>query len=75
MSYDPASGSTSDVANFVMELYEEGYQASFLNAFRYAISSTHDQILVDGVKIGKHPLLCRVLKGAFHARPTYKTTA
>ena len=43
----------------------EGYQASSLNAFRSAISSAHDQI--DGMTIGKHPLLCLVLKGAFHA--------
>ena len=54
-----------------MELYEEGYQTSSLNAFRSTISSVHDQ--VDGVTIGKYPLLCCVLKGAFHAicRPPF----
>ena len=66
-SRNPISESASDVANFLAELYEEGYQASSLNSFRSAISSVHDQ--VDGVTIGKHPMICRVLKGAFNARP------
>ena len=66
-SRNPVSGPASDVANFLAELYEEGYQASFLNSFRSAISSAHDQ--VDGVAVGKHPLICCVLKGVFNARP------
>ena len=65
MSRKPVSGPASDVASFLVELYEEGYQASSLNAFRSTISWAHDQ--VNGVTIGKHPLLCSVLKGAFHA--------
>jgi len=65
MSRNLISGPTSDVANFPTELYEEGYQASSLNAFRSAISSARDQ--VDSMTIGKHPLLCHEPKGAFHA--------
>ena len=39
----PASGPTSDVANFLAELHKQrGYQSSSLNAFRSAISSVHD---------------------------------
>jgi len=60
-------GPTSDVANFLAELYSQGYQSSSLNAFRSVISSIHDQ--VDDVTIGKHPLICWVLKGAFITRP------
>jgi len=33
----PISGLTSDVANFLAELYEEGYKAISLNSFRSAI--------------------------------------
>jgi len=55
MSRNPVSGPTSDVVNFLTKLYDDGYQANFLNSFRSAISSGHDQ--VDGMKIGKHPLL------------------
>ena len=65
MSDNPVLGPTSDVASFLAEFYKEGYQASSLNAFRSAISSAHDQ--VDGMTVSKHPLLCLVLKGAFHA--------
>ena len=53
----------SDVANFLADLHGEGYQSSSLNVFRSAISSVHDK--VDGVEVGKHPMISRLLKGAF----------
>ena len=65
--FDPISGPASDVANFLADLFEQGYQSRSLNAFRSAISSVHDQ--VDGVAVGQHPTVCRLLKGAFHERP------
>ena len=64
---DPISGPISDVANFLANLHSQGYQTSSLNAYRSAISSVHDR--VDDVDVGKHPLISRLLKGAFHARP------
>ena len=64
---DPVSGPVSEVANFLADLHEEGYQSSSLNVFRSAISSVHDK--VDGVEVGKHPTITRLLKGAFHERP------
>ena len=64
---DPVSGPVSDVANFLADLHGEGYQSSSLNVFRSAISSIHDK--VDGVEVGKHPIISRLLKGAFHLRP------
>ena len=64
---DPISGPVFDVANFLAELHSQGYQTSSLNAYRSAISSVHDRI--DDMDVGKHPLLSRLLKGAFHARP------
>ena len=36
-----------------------------LNAYRSAISSTHEKL--DGVCVGEHPLVSRVLKGAFNS--------
>ena len=72
---DPVSGPISDVANFLADLHAQGYQTSSLNAYRSAISSVHDR--VDDMDVGKHPLVARVLKGAFHARPPlprYTTT-
>ena len=64
---DPISGPVSEVANFLADLHKEGYQSSSLNVFRSAISSVHDK--VDGVEVGKHPTITRLLKGAFHERP------
>ena len=64
---DPISGPVSDVANFLADLHSQGYQTSSLNAYRSAISSVHDR--VDDTDVGKHPLISRLLKGAFHARP------
>ena len=57
----------SEVANFLADLYREGYQSSSLNVFRFAISSVHDK--VDGVEVGKHTTITCLLKGAFHERP------
>ena len=66
-SRNPVSGPIADVANFLAHLHEEGYQSRSLNAYRSAISSVHDT--VDGVEVGKHPMISRLLKGAYHARP------
>ena len=64
---DPISGDVSEVVNFLAHLFQEGYQYRSLNAYRSAISSVHDK--VDGVSVGQHPLVARILKGAFNERP------
>ena len=59
----------------VMKPLMTSYQFRSLNAFRSAISSVHER--VDGIEAGKHPMITRLLKGAFHARPPlpcYKAT-
>ena len=61
---DPVLGPIEDVVNFLAHLYTEGYQ---LNAYRSAISSMHSPI--NGQSIGQHPLVSRLLKGAFQSRP------
>lgn len=48
-------------------LYEQGYQYWSLNSYRSAISSVHEKI--DGYEVGQHPLVTRLIKGAFHERP------
>ena len=54
------------MANFLAQLFEEGYQYWSLNAHRSAIGSVHEKI--DG-EVGKHPLIARILKGVFNKRP------
>ena len=59
---DPVSGPVSEVANFLANLYEEGYQYRSLNSYRSAISSANDR--VDGLSIGQYPLITRLMAGA-----------
>ena len=66
-SFDPVSGPLAEVANFLANLFEQGHQSRLLNAYRSAISSVHDR--VDGMEVEKYPIITRLLKGAFHARP------
>ena len=64
---DPLSGPIEDVVNFLADLFADGYQYQSLNAYRSAIPSTHEN--VNGVSVGSHPAVTRLLKGAFHSRP------
>ena len=64
---NPTTGPIEDVVNFLANLYKEGYKYRSLNAYRSAISSVHTK--VDGQPVGQHPLISRVLKGAFNERP------
>ena len=64
---DPVSGDINEVINFLAALYDEGYQYRSLNAYRSAISSVHEKI--DGYDVGQHPMVTRLIKGAFQERP------
>ena len=57
----------SEVANFLADLYKQGYQYSSLNSYRSAISSVHE--MVEGQSVGQHPIIARLMKGVFHDRP------
>ena len=73
---DPFSGPISEVANFLASLYKEGYQYNLVNAYRSAISSVHDK--ADGVPVGQHPIITRLIKGIFNVRlpiPRYSNTS
>ena len=71
---DPILGLISDVVNFLAHLFE-GYQYCSLNSYRSAISSVHTK--VDGYRVSEHPLVARLLRGAFNqhpSQPQYETT-
>ena len=59
---NPFSGPVSAVANFFASLYQDS-----VNAYRTAISSVHEK--VDGVQVGQHPVITRLIKGVFNERP------
>ena len=64
---NPFEGPVSDVVNFLAELHSQGYQYRSLNSYRSAISSIHSKI--EGHPVGEHPLVSKVLKEAYNARP------
>ena len=64
---NPTTGPIEDVINFLAYLHKEGYQYRSLNSYRSAISAVHAE--VDGYPVGQHPLVTRMLKGAFNERP------
>ena len=64
---DPICGPVSGVANYLADLYQEGYQYRSLNSYRSSISSAHEN--ADGYSIGQHPTITRLMKGAFNERP------
>ena len=56
-----------EIVNFLADLFDQGYQYRSLNAYKSAISSVHEK--VDGHDVGQHPMVTRLLRGAFHQRP------
>ena len=66
-STNPISPSLSDILNFIADQFHQGKQYRSLNCYRSALSSVLAPI--EGFDIGRHPLVCRILKGAFQLRP------
>ena len=64
---DPFSCPVSEVVNFLTELHLKGLGSSTVKNYRSAISAIHDS--VDGHPIGQHPLIMRLVKGCWNARP------
>ena len=64
---NPFAADLSKVLGFLAEQFQEGKQYRSLNCYRSAISSAH--LPIDGFPVGKHPLVCRLLKGVFNLRP------
>ena len=63
------------ILEFLTSEYNAGKAYRTLNVYRSAISSTHPSI--DSVRVGEHPLVVQLLKGAFNLRPPlprYSTT-
>lgn len=63
----PFAANLSQVLSFLATQFEEGKQYWSLNCYCSVISSAH--LPIDGFHVGKHPLVCRLLKGVFNLRP------
>ena len=64
---NPLSASLGSILEFLADQFDLGLQYRSLNTLRSAISTSHAQI--DSVNVGSHPLVSRLLKGMFNARP------
>ena len=64
---DPFSASIANVLEFLTEEFKAGREYRSLNCYRSAISSTN--LPIQGFAVGKHPLVCRLLKGTYNLRP------
>ena len=53
--------------DFLADLFEQGLQHRTINLIRSAISMTHQQ--VEGIPIGQHLLVTRLIKGVHNSRP------
>ena len=60
-------GPLSAILAFLAEEFANGKQYRTINSYRSVISMTHNPI--NGVVIGKHPLVSRLLKGVYNMRP------
>ena len=64
---NPFSTDVRFFLDFLAELFEQGLQYRSINTVRSAVSMTHTK--VEGVPIGQHPLVSRLLKGIHNTRP------
>ena len=64
---DPFCSTVASVADYLTELFNKGRSYHTVNIHRSAISAFHRPI--DGVKVGQHDLVCKVLNACFNVRP------
>ena len=64
---DPFCSTVASVADYLTELFNKGRSYHTVNIHRSAISAFHRPI--DGLKVGQHDLVCRVLNAYFNVRP------
>ena len=60
---NPISCTVQPFLEFLTSLFKEGLRYRTINTIRSAISMTHDHI--EGIPMGQHPLVTRLLKGVF----------
>ena len=64
---NPVQATVGQIANFITSRLELGLEYTTLNSYRSAISAYHPE--VDGVKVGKHPMITQLLRGVFNRKP------
>ena len=65
---DPISTSVNNIIKFLTVQFDKGLSYSCVNTYRSALSTTH--VPIDGVPVGQHPFIIRLLRGMFNLRPS-----
>ena len=66
-SCDPFSCSLNIILDYLVDLFYKGLEYRTINSHRSAISMTH--LPVDGICVGLHPFISRLMKGILNIRP------
>ena len=66
-SCDPFSCSLNIILDYLVDLFYIGLEYRTINSHRSAISMTH--LPVDGICVGSHPFISRLMTGIFNLRP------
>ena len=66
----PRSAPLKDILEFLAEFHQEGLAYNTLCGYRSMLSLYHDPI--DGISLGSHPLIGKLLKGVFNLNPPLK---
>ena len=66
-SCDPFSCSLNIILDYLVDLFYKGLEYRTINSHRSAISMTH--LPVDGICVGSHPFISRLMKGIFNLHP------
>ncbi|KAM4809775.1 uncharacterized protein WCC33_017757 [Rhinophrynus dorsalis] len=64
---DPFYSDLNSIINFLSSCYQQGKAYRTINCYRSAISASHD--FINGFPVGKHPLVCKLMKGIRISRP------
>ena len=62
------STSVVNIVEFLTQEFLSGQQYCTIHSYRSSISATY--LPVDGMQVGKHPLVTRLLKGVYHLCPS-----
>ena len=66
-SCDPFSCSLNIILDYLVDLFYKGLEYRTINSHRSAISMIY--LPVDGICVGSHPFISRLMKGIFNLRP------
>ena len=65
-NFSPYEATINQVLLFLYDLFQSGVEYSVMNTARSSLSTF---IIIDGVRVGQHPVITRFMKGVFNIKP------